>query len=88
VATGTDRLYDHPSECCKTALQRKPAITIRLTVSKFGHLDVLHNNSGGSTEWDDTSVNAPLDDFWRAIKLPFLGCHGIPEPIKAGGGST
>jgi len=36
---------------------------------------------------------APLDEFWRAIKLDlygtFLGCRfGIPELIKAGGGSV
>jgi NAD(P)-dependent dehydrogenase (short-subunit alcohol dehydrogenase family) len=66
---------------------------IRTTVDKFGRLDVLHNNAGGSTAQDDTAVNAPLDEFWRAIKLDlfgtFLGCRfGIPELIKAGGGSV
>jgi len=66
---------------------------IRVTVDKFGRLDVLHNNAGGSTAQDDTAVNAPLDEFWRAIKLDlygtFLGCRfGIPELIKAGGGSV
>jgi len=40
-----------------------------------------------------TAVNAPLDEFWRAIKLDlygtFLGCRcGIPELIEAGGGSV
>jgi hypothetical protein len=54
---------------------------------------VLHNNAGGSTAQDDTAVNAPLDEFWRAIKLDlygtFLGCRfGIPELIKADGGSV
>jgi NADP-dependent 3-hydroxy acid dehydrogenase YdfG len=54
---------------------------------------VFHNNAGGSTAQDDTAVNAPLDEFWRAIKLDlygtFLGCRfGIPELIKAGGGSV
>jgi hypothetical protein len=66
---------------------------IRATVDKFGRLDVHHNNAGGSTARDDTAVNAPLDEFWRAIKLDlygtFLGCRfGIPELIKAGGGSV
>ncbi len=42
---------------------------IRVTVDKFGRLDVLHNNAGGSTAQDDTAVNAPLEEFWRAIKL-------------------
>ena len=58
----------------------------------FGGLHVLHNNAGGSTAVDNTAVEAPLDEFWRAIKLDlygtFLGCRfGIPELIKSGGGS-
>lgn len=66
---------------------------IRTTVEKFGRLDVLHNNAGGSTAQDDTAVDAPLEEFWRAIKLDlygtFLGCRfGIPELIKTGGGSV
>src|SRR3974390_1115130 len=65
----------------------------RTTVDKFGRLDVLHNNAGGSTAQDDTAVNAPIEEFWRATKLDlfgtFLGCRfGIPELIKAGGGSV
>lgn len=69
------------------------AAAIRATVDKFGRLDVLHNNAGGSTAADSTAVEAPLDEFWRAIKLDlygtFLGCRlGIPELIKAGGGSV
>jgi NAD(P)-dependent dehydrogenase (short-subunit alcohol dehydrogenase family) len=66
---------------------------VRTTVDKFGRLDVLHNNAGGSTAQDDTAVDAPLEEFWRAIKLDlygtFLGCRfGIPELVKAGGGSV
>ncbi len=66
---------------------------IRATVNKLVRLDVLHNNAGGSTARDDTAVDAPLDEFWRAIKLDlygtFLGCRfGIPELIKTGGGSV
>src|SRR5580693_2495523 len=38
-------------------------IAIRATVDKFGRLDVLHNNAGGSTAQDDTAVNAPLDEI-------------------------
>src|SRR3954469_20430808 len=69
------------------------ANAIRATVDKFGALHVLHNNAGGSTEADNTAVEAPLDEFWRAIKLDlygtFLGCRfGIPEIAKAGGGSV
>jgi len=66
---------------------------IRATVDQFGRLDVLHNNAGGSTASDNTAVEAPLEEFWRAIKLDlygtFLGCRfGIPALIKSGGGSV
>ena len=66
---------------------------IRTAVAKFGGLHVLHNNAGGSTAADNTAVEAPLDEFWRAIKLDlygtFLGCRfGIPQLIKSGGGSV
>jgi NAD(P)-dependent dehydrogenase (short-subunit alcohol dehydrogenase family) len=60
---------------------------IRATIDKFGRLVVLHNNAGGSTVHDDTAVNAPLEEFWPAIKLDlygtFLGCRfGIPERTR------
>lgn len=59
----------------------------------YGALHILHNNAGGSTAIDDTAVEAPLDEFWRAIKLDlfgtFLGCRfGIPALIRAGGGAV
>src|ERR1700712_79830 len=60
---------------------------------KYGLVNVLYNNAGGSTQVDDTAVNVPLEEFWRAIKLDlfgtFLGCRfGIPMLIEAGGGSV
>src|SRR5215813_14727213 len=66
---------------------------IRATVAKFGRLDVLHNNAGGSTPQDNTVVEAPIEEFWRVIKLDlfgtFLCCrHGIPAIIQSGGGAV
>ncbi|MBV8492789.1 MAG: SDR family oxidoreductase [Alphaproteobacteria bacterium] len=68
------------------------ARAIRTAGDHFGRLDVLHNNAGGSTAADNTAVEAPLEEFWRAIKLDlfgtFLGCRfAIPELIRAGGGA-
>ena len=66
---------------------------IRQTVDHFGALHVLHNNAGGSTPEDNTVVDAPIEEFWRVIRLDlfgtFLGCRfGIPELARAGGGSV
>lgn len=69
------------------------AAAIRRTVQHFGGLHVLHNNAGGSTSADASAVEAPIEEFWRAIRLDlfgtFLGCRfGIPEIIRSGGGSV
>ena len=66
---------------------------IRTTVDPFGRLDVLHNNAGGSTPQDYTVIEAPIEEFWRVIRLDlfgtFLGCrHGIPALIRSGGGAV
>jgi NAD(P)-dependent dehydrogenase (short-subunit alcohol dehydrogenase family) len=62
-------------------------------VAEFGALHVLHNNAGGSTNVDSTVIDAPIEEFWRVIKLDlfgtFLGCRfGIPAIIASGGGSV
>src|SRR6202789_4115648 len=67
--------------------------TIDKTVQHYGALHVLHNNAGGSTARDSDVTKAPLEEFWRAIKLDlfgtFLGCRfGIPAIIRSGGGSV
>src|ERR1700679_1755202 len=67
--------------------------TIGKAVQHYGALHVLHNNAGGSTMRDSDVTNAPLEEFWRAIKLDlfgtFLGCRfGIPAIIRSGGGSV
>lgn len=63
------------------------------TVAKYGKLDVLHNNAGGSTTADGPVTEAPEEEFWRVIKLDLYGTFlcskiAIPEIIKAGGGSV
>lgn len=66
---------------------------IAKTVAAFGGLNVLCNVAGGSTPQDAAVTEAPEAEFWRAIRLDlfgtFLCCkHGLPELIKAGGGSV
>ena len=63
------------------------------TVARFGKLDVLHNNAGGSTMRDGPVTEAPDDEFWRVIKLVLYGTFlcsklAIPAIIDAGGGSV
>src|SRR6476660_6937413 len=37
------------------------------TVARYGKLDILHNNAGGSTLQDGPVTDAPEEDFWRVI---------------------
>lgn len=67
--------------------------TIERAVQHFGGLHVLHNNAGGSTRHDSNVTDAPLEEFWRVIKLDlfgtFLGCRfGIPAIAASGGGAV
>jgi len=66
---------------------------IAQAVAAFGRLNVLCNVAGGSTLQDGPVTEAPDDEFWRAIRLDLYGTfacckHGLPELIKAGGGSV
>ena len=62
------------------------------TAGVFGFVNVLCNVAGGSSPRDGVVTEAPEEEFWRVIRLDlfgtFLACkHGIPELVKAGGGS-
>ncbi len=61
------------------------------TVKRFGRLDILHNNAGGSTPQDGPVTEVSEDEFWRVIKLDLYGTFlcsklGIPLIVKSGGG--
>jgi NAD(P)-dependent dehydrogenase (short-subunit alcohol dehydrogenase family) len=66
---------------------------ISRTVTAFGKLDVLYNNAGGSSPKDGVITDVPDEEFWRTLKLDLYGTwlfcrYGIPEIVKAGGGSV
>ena len=63
------------------------------TMKRFGRLDILHNNAGGSSPQDGPVTEVSEDEFWRVIKLDLFGTFlcskvGIPFIIKSGGGSV
>jgi len=66
---------------------------IAAAVARFGRLTTICTVAGGSTPQDGTVVDAPDEEFWRAMRLDlygtFLACkYAIPELIRAGGGSV
>jgi len=91
----TAHLAGNGAICVRTDVTDEVSMqaAVRTTVQHFGGLHVLHNNAGGSTPRDNTVVDAPLEEFWRVIRLDlfgtFLGCRfGIPAIIESGGGSV
>ncbi|MGD0094426.1 MAG: short-chain dehydrogenase, partial [Planctomycetota bacterium] len=46
---------------------------MQATKKTYGRIDVLYNNAGGSTMADGPLTEAPIEEFWRAIKLDLFG---------------
>jgi NAD(P)-dependent dehydrogenase (short-subunit alcohol dehydrogenase family) len=83
-------------ECCLVhADVREPDSVeqmVATAVDRFGRLDVLHNNAGGSSTQDGPVTEVRLDEWWRTIKIDlfgtFLGCRfAVPVMASRGGGS-
>ncbi len=72
------------------------AAAVTATVTRYGHLDVLHNNAA-MTESDflsrDTQVTDLALEVWERtmavnLRSQMLMCkHAVPEMVRAGGGS-
>jgi len=78
---------------CDAGQSEEVRSAIASAVSTFGRLNVLCNVAGGSGNADASVTDAPEEEFWRVVRLdlfgPFLSCkYGIPELIRAGGGSV
>jgi NAD(P)-dependent dehydrogenase (short-subunit alcohol dehydrogenase family) len=78
---------------CDVTERASVEAAIAETIARYGKLDILHNNAGGSTLQDGPVTEAPDEEFWRVIRLDlygtFLCCKiAIPEIIRAGGGSV
>jgi NAD(P)-dependent dehydrogenase (short-subunit alcohol dehydrogenase family) len=65
---------------------------IDTAVGRYGRIDILHNNVGGSTLSDGPVTTVSNDEFWLKIKVDvfgaWLGCRfAIPHMVAVGGGS-
>ena len=80
---------------CHTDVTKEDSVkaAVAATVQKFGRLDVMYNNVGGTNPKDGPVHKVDIEIFWATINRDlfgtFLGCRfAIPEIIKAGGGSV
>ena len=89
AGSGGDALFLH----CDVTERASVAAAVATIVARYGKLNILHNNAGGSTQQDACVTDAPEEEFWRAIKLDLFGTFlcsqlAIPEIIRAGGGAV
>jgi NAD(P)-dependent dehydrogenase (short-subunit alcohol dehydrogenase family) len=87
--SGGDSVFFH----CDVTDEASVTATVSRTIEQFGGLHVLHNNAGGATPHDGRVTEAPIEEFWRAIKLDLFGTFlcsrvGVPAIASSGGGSV
>jgi NAD(P)-dependent dehydrogenase (short-subunit alcohol dehydrogenase family) len=75
--------------CCDMTQSADVAAMVQACVARFGKLDVLVNNVGGSAPGDPVSMTEEVWDRIDAnLKTAFLGCkYAIPEMLKQGKGA-
>ncbi len=62
------------------------------TQARFGGLDILYNNAGGSGQGDGPVTTGAPEEFWRVIRVDLFGTwlccrHAVPMIAARGGGS-
>lgn len=68
------------------------AVAFAAGIARFGRIDILHNNAGGSSGRDGSLVDVPVEELWRVMRLDLLGtmlaCRSaIPLMTRQGKGS-
>jgi NAD(P)-dependent dehydrogenase (short-subunit alcohol dehydrogenase family) len=89
VAAGGDAVAVHTDVTDETSVRE----AIAVADARYGRLDILFNCAGGSLNADSQVTDVDLAVWDRTMALDVRGAmlvcrHGIPELVKAGGGSV
>ena len=84
---------DAMAVCTDVTDESSVRAAIDAVVARHGRLDILFNCAGGSLNEDSLVTEVDLDVWDRTMALDVRGAmlvcrHGIPELVKAGGGSV
>jgi len=84
---------DATFQMCDVSEPESVEQAVRVAVGRFGRLDILLNNAGGSANADGPVTTASLDEFWHKMRVDHFGTFltlrfAIPEMVKSGGGSV
>jgi NAD(P)-dependent dehydrogenase (short-subunit alcohol dehydrogenase family) len=77
---------------CDVSDEASVKAAVAAGIARFGKINVLFNNAGGSRPTDGPLTEAPIDEFWHSMKTDLLGTwlcsrNIIPHMLAAGGGS-
>lgn len=77
---------------CDVSDEASVKAAVAAGVARYGKINVLFNNAGGSRPTDGPLTEAPIDEFWHSMKTDLLGTwlcsrNIIPHMLAAGGGS-
>ena len=96
LATVTEGLEGegHKVVACRTDVTVEAEVQqlVHTAVTRFGRLDILHNNAAYGLPEDTDTVQTPNEVWHQMLDVVFFACiygcrYAIPEMIKGGGGS-